>query len=70
MFLSKCLVCNNEKLKFIKEQKDRGFLSSLGLRMPLSQIPLLGPLLFKKYKMKKRINKVLLEGDKFMLELG
>ena len=46
MFLSKCLVCNNKKLKFIKEQKARGFLSSLGLRMPLSQIPLLGPLLF------------------------
>ena len=46
MILSKCTVCNSKKLKFIKKQKARRLLSSLGIRVPLSQIPLLGPLLF------------------------
>ena len=46
MLLSKCAVRNSEKSKFLKEQKARGFLSSLGIRTPLSQIPLLSPLLF------------------------
>ena len=46
MLLSKCAVRNSEKSKFLKEQKVRGFLSSLGIRTPLSQIPLLSPLLF------------------------
>ena len=46
MLLSKCAVCNREKSKFLKEQEARGFLSSLGIRAPLSQIPLLSPLLF------------------------
>ena len=45
MLLSKCAVCNSKKSKFIKEQETRGLLSSLGIRSPLSQIPLLGPLL-------------------------
>ena len=46
MLLSKCSVCNSKKLKFLKEQEGRGLLSSLGIRTLLSQIPLLGPLLF------------------------
>ena len=46
MLLSKCAVRNSEKSKFLKEQKARGFLSSLGIRTPLSRIPLLSPLLF------------------------
>ena len=46
MLLSKCAVRNSEKSKFLKEQKVRGLLSSLGIRTPLSQIPLLSPLLF------------------------
>ena len=37
MLLSKCLVCNNKKLKFLQEQEARGLLSSLGIRTPLSQ---------------------------------
>ena len=45
MLLSKCVVCNSRKLKFIKEKEARGLLSSLGIRRPFSQIPLLGPLL-------------------------
>ena len=46
MLLSKCSLCNSEKLKFLKEQEARGLLSGLGLRTPLIQISLLGPLLF------------------------
>ena len=46
MLLSQCAVCNSGKLKFIKEQEARGLLSSLGIKTPLSQITLLGPLLF------------------------
>ena len=45
MLLSKCVVCNSRKLKFIKEKEARGLLSSLRIRRPFNQIPLLGPLL-------------------------
>ena len=41
MLLSKCAVCDSNKLKFIKEQEARGLLSSLGIRTLLNQIPLL-----------------------------
>ena len=37
--------CVSKKSKFIKEQEGSGFLSSLGIRTPLSQIPLVGPFL-------------------------
>ena len=43
--------------------------NSLGIRVPLSQIPLLGPLMSHKYKMNETINKFLLTGDKFMSEM-
>ena len=47
MFLSKRSVCNSKKSKFLKEQESRGLLTSLtGMKTPISQIPLLGPLLF------------------------
>ena len=46
MLLSKYSTCNNMKLKFLKEQEARGLLSSLAIRTPLSQIPLLDLLLF------------------------
>ena len=46
MVLSKCVVCNSKKLKFIKQQEASGLLSSLGIKTPLNKIPLLGPLLF------------------------
>ena len=46
MLLSKCEVCNSKKTKFIKQQEASGLLSSLGIKTPLSNIPLLGPLLF------------------------
>ena len=46
MLLSKCAVCDNKKLKFVKEQEANGLLSSLGIKTPLNKIPLLGSLLF------------------------
>ena len=46
MLLSKCAVCDSKKSKFIKEQEASGLLSSLGIKTPLSKIPLVGPLLF------------------------
>ena len=45
MLLSKCTVCDSEKLKFIKKQEASGLLGSLGTNTPLSKIPLVGPLL-------------------------
>ena len=45
MLLSKCEVYDSKKSKFIKEQEASGLLSSLGIKTPLSKIPLLGPLL-------------------------
>ena len=46
MFLSKFAARNRKKPKFIKEQEARRLFSSLGTRAPLSQILLLGPILF------------------------
>ena len=37
--LSKCVVCNSKKTKFIKEQEAGGLLSSLGIKTPLGKIP-------------------------------
>ena len=46
MLLSKYAVCNSKKPKFIRDQEARGLLRSLGIKISLIQIPLLGPLLF------------------------
>ena len=46
MLLSKCAVYGSKKSKFIKEQEASGLLTTLGIKTPLSKIPLLGPLLF------------------------
>ena len=40
----KCSVCKNKKSKFIKEQGTKGLLSNLGIKAPLSKIPLLNVL--------------------------
>ena len=54
MLLSKCSICNSKNPKFLKEQEAKGLLGILlGIKTPLSQIPLLGPLLFYKYKKMK-----------------
>ena len=46
MILSKCGICNSKKSKFIKKQEAKGLLSNLGIRTPLSKIPLLRDVLF------------------------
>ena len=46
MLLSKCSVWNSKKSKFLKEQEAIGLLSSLVIRTPLSEIHLVGPILF------------------------
>ena len=45
MRLSKCARCGAKKSKFIKEQEAKGLLSNLGIKTPLSKIPLLGDIL-------------------------
>ena len=42
MILSTCAICSSRKSKFIKKQEASGILSSVGIRTPLSQIPILG----------------------------
>ena len=44
--LSKSEVCDSKKLKFFKDQEASGLLSSLGIKAPLSKIPLVGLPLF------------------------
>ena len=46
MILSKCAICGSKKSKFIKHQEAKGLLSKLGIKTPLSKIPLLGDILF------------------------
>ena len=46
MILSKCAICGNKKSRFIKNQEAKGLLSNLGLKTPLSKVPVLGNILF------------------------
>ena len=46
MILSKCAICGSKKSIFTKEQEAKGLLSNLGIKTPLSKIPLLGDILF------------------------
>ena len=46
MLLSKCAICGSKKSRFIKKQEASGILSSLGLKTPLSKVPLFGNILF------------------------
>ena len=38
---SNCATCGRKKSRFIKEQKALGIVSNLGIKTPLSQVPLL-----------------------------
>ena len=38
---SKCSVCKTKKSRFVKEQDAKGLSSNLGIKTPLSKIPLL-----------------------------
>ena len=46
MLLSKCSMWNSKKSTFLKEREAKALLSSLGIRILLSQVPLLGLLSF------------------------
>ena len=41
---SKCSVCKTKKSRFVKEQDAKDLLSNLGIKTPLSKIPLLNVL--------------------------
>ena len=43
MVLSKCAICGGKK--FIKNQEAKGLLSNLGVKTPLSKVPILGGIL-------------------------
>ena len=46
MVLSKCAIWNSKKSRFIKNQEAKGLLSNLGVRKPLSKVPILGDFFF------------------------
>ena len=76
MLLLKCAVCDSKKSKFIEQQEASRLFSSLGIKAPLSKIPLVGPPLFQRYqqayarcKMNEVVNKFLLEEVKFVPEM-
>ena len=62
-------VRDSKKSRFMKNQEANGLLSNLGLKTPLSKIPLLGNILFQRYKMNEIVNKFILAGDKIMPEM-
>ena len=46
MVLSKYAICCSKKSRFIKNQEAKGLLSNLGVRTPLTKVPILGDILF------------------------
>ena len=46
MLISKYAKCRNKKPRFIKNQESKRLLSNLCIRTPLSEVPLLGDILF------------------------
>ena len=46
IILSKCAICGGKKSRFIKNQEAKWLLSNLGLRTPLSKVPLLRDIMF------------------------
>ena len=62
----KCSVYGIKKSRFVKEQEAKGLLSNLGIKTPLSKIPLLNVL---SVKMNEIMNKFLLVGGKFTPEM-
>ena len=49
MLLSKCPISDSKKSRFIKNQEAKGLLSNLGISTPLSNVPILGDILFQMY---------------------
>ena len=50
-------------------QEPSGLLISLGIKIPLRRILLVGPFLFQRYKINEIVNKFLLVRDKFMPDI-
>ena len=46
MLLSKCAIYDSKKSRSIKKQEASGILSSLGIKIPLSKVPLLSDIFF------------------------
>ena len=46
IFISKYVVYNSRKCKFIKRQEAKGLLRKSGIKTPLNKMPLLGNILF------------------------
>ena len=46
MILSKCAMCGSRKSKFINKQEAKRLSSNLGIKTPLSKIPVPGDILF------------------------
>ena len=46
MLLSNCAICGSKKSRFIKNQEAKGLLSNLGIRTPLSKVPILDDIFF------------------------
>ena len=46
IILSKCVICGSKKSRFVKNQEAKGLLSNLGIRTPLSKVPILGDSFF------------------------
>ena len=44
--LSKCAICGGKKSRFNKDQEAKGLLNSLGVKIPLSKVPILDDILF------------------------
>ena len=40
MVLSKCAICDSKKSRFIKNQEAKWLLSNLGIKTPLSKVPM------------------------------
>ena len=46
VLLSKCEKYGSKKLRFIKNQEAKGLLSNLGIKTPLSKVPISSDILF------------------------
>ena len=46
MLLWNFAICNSKKSRFIENQEAKGLLSNLGIRTPLSKVPILADILF------------------------
>ena len=44
--LSKHAICESKKSRFIKNQEAKGLLSNLGVKAPLSKVPIVGDIFF------------------------